>query len=80
MADVSVNFMHPTDGRVISVTVDNTITCQEAIGELIVNDFIPNTPEGYSLAIMGGRLEYNKSFVEWGIKDNDTIRIIPCLE
>jgi len=81
MADVSVNFMHPTDGRVISVTVDNTMTGQEAIAELIANDFIPTSPSGYNLAIKGGaQLENSKSLAEGGVKDNDTLRVIPATD
>ena len=45
MADRSVNFVHPSDVRVMSVTVDDTMTGQEAIGELIANDFIPSSSE-----------------------------------
>lgn len=81
MADVSVNFMHPTDGRVISVTVDNSMTGQEAIGELIANEFIPVNSDGYSLAIKGGReLQNNQTLVEGGVKDNDTIRVLPATD
>lgn len=81
MADVSVNFMHPTDGRVISVTVDNTMTGQEAIGELIANEFIPTNSDGYSLAIKGGReLQNNQTLAEGGVKDNDTIRVLPATD
>jgi hypothetical protein len=81
MADVSVNFMHPTDGRVISVTLDNTMTGQEIIGELIANDFVPSSSEGYNLAIKGGnQLDNGKTLLENEVKDNDTIRVIPATD
>ena len=81
MADLNVNFMHPTDGRTISVTVENTMTGQEAIAELIANEFIPTTPDGYNLAIKGGaQLENNKTLAQGGVKDNDTLRIIPATD
>ncbi len=81
MADVSVNFMHPTDGRVISVTVDDTMTGQEAVGELIANEFIPASGEGYNLAIKGGpQLDNAKTLAENGVKDNDTLRVLPATD
>lgn len=81
MTEVSVNFMHPTDGRVISVTLDNTMTGQEVIGELIANDFIPANSQGYNLAVKGGRqLENNRTLAENEVKDNDTIRLIPATD
>jgi len=81
MADVSVNFQHPTDGKVISVTIDDTMTGQEAIGELIANDFVPPSSQGYNIAIKGGsQLDNTKSLTENGVKDNDTIRVIPATD
>lgn len=79
--DVNVNFMHPTDGKVISVTLDNTMTGQEVIGELIANDFIPASSEGYSLAIKGGsQLNNSKTLSENGVRENDTIRVVPATD
>ena len=46
MTDVTVHFVHPTDGRVITVTVDNTMSAQEAISELLANNFVPPLPTG----------------------------------
>lgn len=81
MADVSVNFMHPTDGRVISVTLDSTMTGQEVVGELIANDFVPSNSEGYNLAIKGGaQLQNHNTLSQNGVKDNDTIRVIPATD
>ena len=82
MADVSVNFKHPTDGKVISVTLDDTMTGQEVIGELIANEFIPSSSEGYEIAIKtesnsSSALDITKTLLENGVKDNDTIRVIP---
>lgn len=81
MSDVSVNFMHPTDGRVISVTLDNTMTGQEVIGELIANNFVPASSEGYNLAIKGGKqLDNTKTLTDNSVRDNDTIRVIPATD
>jgi len=79
--DISVNFMHPTDGKVINVTLDDSMTGQEVIGELIANDFVPMSNQGYNLAIMGGvELKISKTFSENGVKNNDTIRVIPATD
>jgi hypothetical protein len=81
MADLNLNFMHPTDGRLISVTVDSTMTGREAIGELIANDFVPASSEGYNLAIKGGaQLDNNKSLSDNQVRNNDTLRVIPATD
>ncbi len=81
MADVSVNFVHPTDGKVISVTMDSAMTGQEVVGELIANDFVPSSGDGYKLAIKGGaELDNQKTLAENGVKDNDSIKVIPATD
>jgi len=81
MAEISVNFMHPTDGRVITVSLDDEITGIEVIGELIANDFIPSSSDGYQLAIKGGdMLDNNISLASNGVENNVTIRIIPATD
>ena len=75
--NVKVNFMHPTDGRVVTVTLDSTMTAQEAIS----SNFISPNPQGYNLAIKGGaQLQQNQTFADAGIKDGDTLRIIPATD
>lgn len=77
MAEVNVNFLHPTDGRMLTVGVDETITAQEAIAELIASQFIPPSELGYQLAIKGGaELQAEQSFRDAGIQDNTTVKII----
>jgi len=79
--NVKINFMHPTDGRVVTVTLDNTMTAQEAINELISNDFINPNPQGYNLAIKGGaQLQQNQTMADAGVKDGDTLRVIPATD
>ena len=84
MADISINFQHPTDGKVISVTLDDTMTGHEVIGELIANEFIPASREGYNLAVKGTegarQLDNGKTLAESQLRDNDTIRIIPMTD
>jgi len=81
MADVKIHFHHPTDGRTLTVDLDDTITSQDAIAELIANDFIPANPQGYNLAIKGGaQLQRSQSFRDAGVADNTNIRIIPATD
>jgi hypothetical protein len=80
MTDIKIEFIHPTDGRIITVDVDDSMTPNEAINELIAANFIPPSDE-YSLAIKGGGiLEGKSTFDLGGVKDGDTIRIIPATD
>ena len=57
------------------------MTGNEAIGELIANDFIPPSNQGYNLAIKGGaQLDNAKALGDNGVKDNDTLRVIPATD
>lgn len=79
--DLDINFMHPTDGRIISVTMDGSMTGSEVIGELIANDFIPPSSEGYGLAVKGGfMLDNYKSFIDNKIINNSIIRVLPATD
>jgi len=81
MADVKVNFLHPTDGRQLTVGLDDSITAQEAVAELIAADFITPNPHGYGLAIKGGNmLEPGQSFRNASVADNSTIRVLPATD
>lgn len=80
MAEVSVNFVN-TDGRMITVNLDDTTTAQEAIAELISADFITANPQGYQLGIKGGpMLDPNQSFRDMNIQNGTTIKIVPATD
>ncbi len=78
MSDVKLHFMHPTDGRKITVDVDSSMTADEAVNELIAANFIPPSEEGYKLAKKGGGAEManDQVFADTMVSDGDTIRII----
>jgi hypothetical protein len=78
MADVDISFMHPTDGRLLNVQLDDTLTAQEAIEELISESFIPSDSQGYALAIKGGSMiDTNQSFRDAHVQNGTVLRIIP---
>lgn len=81
MADVNIIFMHPGDERKLNVTLDDSITAQEAIAELIAAEFIPSSDQGYKLAIKGGtEIQLEQSFQNAGVQNNNTIRILPATD
>ncbi len=81
MADLQVHFLHPTGGQSITVTLDGTLTGSEVITELISNDFVSPTPQGYGYILTvkgtGTLIKPKDSFEQAGVRDNDTIRITP---
>ena len=79
--NIKLNFQHPTDSRIVTVTLDSTMTAQEAIAELISNKFITPNPQGYNLALKGGPLlRQDQTFTDAGVKDGDTLRVIPATD
>jgi hypothetical protein len=72
MAQVTINFIHLTDGRAVTVEIDDSLTVNEVITELIEANFIRSIPNAYSLAPKGGLvLAMKKSFCELGIHDSE---------
>lgn len=81
MPDLKLHFMHPTDGRKITVDVDDTMTANEAINELTSANFIPPSEHGYNLAQKGGaRMRDDQTFRDLMLRDGDTIRILPATD
>ena len=78
MANIDVIFMHPTNMGTIDVEVDDQMTGKEAIEGLLENDFIPQSSEGYKLAIKGGNeIPLSGTLLSAGVKAGNTLRIIP---
>ena len=68
-AEIQVRFMHPIDGRILTVTLDTTYTAKEVIDELISNNFIQRDPAGYDLAIKGGTgLQQNQTLADAALR------------
>jgi hypothetical protein len=77
MADINVNFIHPTDGRLLTVTIDDSITTEEAVAELIGANFINPDPQGWELHIKGGNeILPEQKFRDAGVQNKTPIRVV----
>ena len=78
MADINVKFKHPIDGQLLQVQLNDTITAQDAIAELIEENFILDNPQAYKLAIKKGRkqLDANQSFVTARVRNGAVLSVI----
>jgi hypothetical protein len=79
MPDVSVNFVRPTDRRSITVALDDSITAEEAINELLANNFVTPGPDSYQLVHNDDALLPNQTLAEAGIRNGDKISVNPNL-
>jgi hypothetical protein len=78
MTDIRVNFLHPSDGGILGVILNDSITAEEAVMELIAAKFITPSQEGYLLAIKGGALlQSQESFAYAGVVNDAIISILP---
>ena len=77
MADIDVHFSHPIDGRIFEVTVDDSLTGEEAIELLIENIVMPHSEMGYELAIKGGaKIRDDQTMADADVKNGTIIRIL----
>lgn len=78
MTDINIKFLHPVDMRPLEVELDDAITAQGAIDELISEQFVAATSDGYRLSIKGGNeIQAEQTFNAAGVKNNDTLLVIP---
>lgn len=80
MADINVKFKHPIDSREITVTLDDDMTAEEAINELLANKFIQPNQFGYQLAIKGGLLSAETKFKDAGLTKDSVVRVVPMTD
>jgi hypothetical protein len=79
MADLSVKFVHSIDPRLLPATLEGSMTAQDAISELIANDFIYEHDHGYFLCIKNGRrTDPPESLGTAGVANDALIRITPA--
>lgn len=79
MADVKVNFVHPTDERAMEVVIDDAITAREALAELVANDFVPPSTMGYQLEVNGRPLRDDETLAAANVAQNSKIRVLPAI-
>jgi len=79
MADVKVNFVHPTDERAMEVVIDDAITAREALAELVANDFVPPSTMGYQLEVNGRPLRDDETLAAASVAQNSKIRVLPAI-
>ncbi|OJJ19956.1 hypothetical protein BKI52_15880 [marine bacterium AO1-C] len=78
MADINVSIINPTDGKRMTVDLDDTITAQEIIVELINDGFINASDEGYKLGIKGGAMiGADQSLASAQVPNGTTLRVVP---
>lgn len=81
MSFIDVRILHPTDGRILDISIDPSFSADDLIEALIQESFIPKTQNGYHLALKGGpQLISDKSLQESGVTHDATIRILPTTE
>lgn len=81
MADREVRIMLPVDGRIVTVELEDTMTSDEIINELLANDVIQRSPAGYKLAIKGGaELNATTQLKNADLNPNTVIQVIPATD
>lgn len=73
--------MLPVDGRIISVELDDTMTPDEVINELITENVLPNSDDGYQLAIKGGdQINPTTQLKDTQLTSDNVLRVIPATQ
>lgn len=82
MAEISVNFIHPTDHGVMTVTIDDAMTAKETIQNLLANNFMQPHPDGYKLAIVDtgkDMIQPEQTLAEVGARNGSKIQVVPSM-
>lgn len=81
MADLEVFFVHPTTDARRRARVDDSMTAQEVVDDLIRGGFVQSSRSGYQLAIKGGdQLDAGSTLRSSGVRNGNTLRIVPITE
>jgi len=79
MAEISVNFINPTDHGAMTVTIDDAMSAEEIIGNLLANNFMQPDPDGYKLAIVDTEkkmIQPEQTLAEVGARNGSRIRVL----
>lgn len=84
MADIEVYFKHPVSDRRVRAKVDDTMTAQEVIDDLIRDGFLQSSRNGYYLARKDMRNNEHilpgTSLRSAGVRADDVLRVDPISE
>lgn len=80
--EISVTFLHPTNGTHMPVGFDGNNTASTVINNLIAAKFIPDNPAGgYSLCVKGGsEIKADQMLAKCGITNGSVIRVVPATD
>ncbi|MDP9120424.1 MAG: hypothetical protein M3O15_03505 [Acidobacteriota bacterium] len=81
MAAIEVSFKHPTNDRRARGKVDDTMTAQEVIDDLVRDGFVPSSRNGYLLTL-NGKSEINPTSTlrSAGVKPDDLLVVVLATE
>ena len=78
MSDIQIVFQNPLDGSRLQATMDNTMTAHEAIAELISNNFVKTSSQGYKLVPKGKKeLDDVQTFADANVQSGETVTVVP---
>lgn len=74
---ITVTFVHPTNGNHLEVELNDSLTAEEIIRNLIDANFIPDNPDGYGfLGMIIGEFSGRVTLADAGVTNGDVLRII----
>lgn len=81
LADIELNFIHPTHGDVVRARVDDAMTAQEIVFDLVRSGFLPANSLGYTLSVKGGeQIGLDERLSAAQVRSGASIRINPITE
>lgn len=76
MAELEVFFMHPTHSTTTRARVEDSMTPEEIVADLVREGFLENRRE-YDLAIKGGaQITGNETLRAAGVQNGTTLRVL----
>lgn len=81
MADIKLKFVASTDGHSAEVDLDESMTAQEAISELVNSGFVKQSTMGYMLQPKGkSPMQASQSFGNVGLTSGQEVVVIPATD
>lgn len=81
MANLEVRIMLPVDNRIVTVELDDSMTADDVISELVANGLIQPSEAGYKLGLKGGaELNANTQLKSLDLNENSIIQVVPATD